>query len=82
MDVHPGTEETYDATVTVEREFLPPAHLCPLFGETRDGLSSHCLDISWPYLGNMGYHFGRAFRGFYIDVFRMLSFHDFSEKNT
>eukprot|EP00434_Breviolum_minutum_P008044 symbB.v1.2.007092.t1/scaffold431.1/size205911/5 len=25
----PGLE-TYDATVTVEREFLPPAHLCPL----------------------------------------------------
>ena len=25
-------EETYDATVTVEREFLPPAHLCPSLG--------------------------------------------------
>ena len=31
----PAAEETYDATVTVEREFLPPAHLCPsLVGET------------------------------------------------
>ena len=51
---HRHIEENYDKSMAVEREFVPPAHLCPRLGK-QPFLATHALALLRETPSNLGF---------------------------